>query len=451
MRKGMGPVQGRDTQPQHAEIIVEVGGSASAPWLRLGAERFHLGADLSDRFGFDGCVLEEDLLRIIVLLAMRRETQAEGWISADEIGVLLKDGASGAAISKQFERILRNTPCAHGGHELGSGFRLIEYWTRETGGTGPRGGRSRGPYRLGVRREQVRLDEDIASAALTWRPLSRLEPLEGDIDAILEKVRVAASAGRFRESSSWLDALLLSIYRGNNELVAQSPRKERSMLLARIWDATSIIDMEMGRPADGLRAARRARALYAISHHPEGIAHTWQVEAHLLGQSDDPENAHRALAAARMSLVHLDSASRSNRRGIKRAQYVGTLGQRLTVVGATQKAEKSLEHAYRTSTEHGFIQPAATWALRLAENALKAKNLRGAENLLMMSHERQQQMSVPQRAAFARIFAAFHGASGHREAAQHWLAEALEIGERHQMLNQIRLVTQLERSLRRVR
>ncbi len=426
-------------------LIIEPGPSPSALELVILAQRFRLSDDLSDRFGFDDHRLDEPMLRIIVALALRRDADRRGWMTSEELGLVALEGASGPATAKRLEVALRDTRHAD------TGPRLIEFQTIQTGGTGHRGGRSRGPYRLGIPAEQLNLDRAACLGFLAGRPMTAQPIVAVDLAEQFVAVDDAMSAGRLMAARTAAQAALQMIVEGRAAELRDASDHERCFQLARTFDRLANIDMELGCTRDGLNAAHRSRRLYERVRHPEGVAHTLQIEALLRGQSDDPADLRLSYCAARNALLRLDDATRGARKGARRAMYIGVLGQRLTHLGRTREAARRLEAAYHLCEAHDVPRWMAIWALRLAQNAVAARQLAKAENFMTTANELADRLSLPGEAALTRANAELHLAAGRPDEAERWIHRAARIGQSQGMLHQERLVQRLAERLQALR
>ncbi|MGK3968355.1 hypothetical protein WMF38_29760 [Sorangium sp. So ce118] len=430
---------GRDNPSQTSVITMEIGGSPGDPTVAINGETFTLGADLTDRFGFDDCRLDHRLLRVLTYLAVRRSAGGAGWVDADELGFFADCGATGGSAAKLLERRLREVP---GDASCDQG-RLIEYGARENvsgRGGGRFGGRSRGPYRLGVPAPRLHLDPQVCWAILLDRPIIAPAPC-GDLDETLAAARGHAAAGRFHDARREALSALGAIYRGE---VAQTMKgRDRALLVGDSWALLSTIDMEMGRWSEGLLASRRAKVLFTGARSPERVAHAWELEAHLLGQREDGDFRLDAVAAARNALHHLESASREWRSGLRRAYHVGVLGRRLSHAGDTRRGAKGLTWAFRAAHEAGSAHWAAIWACRLAENDVRSGDIASAERNLAIATDLTCEPTAAADALLLRVRAEVLLASQRWSEAAPWIERAMQAGSQRDMRHQLRLAREL--------
>ena len=411
------------------DLVIERDGRDS---LRLVVRGQHvaIGDDLSDRFGFDEPRLDERLLRIIVALALRRRAGGDGWMTAEELSVFALAGVSGQATSKQLEKALHD--------KTRVGPRLIEYRPARPSG----GGRSRGPYRLGVVPGAIELDEDACWSFLAGRTLPPRAEDDDGLAHLLGDARSALHAGRLVQAQILARTALRSIYEGFDEL-RRAPARERYLGFAQAYALLANIDLETGTTKAGLLAAERARICFDRIKHPEGTAYALQLEAHLRGQLDGHEESRRSFDAARKALVKLDDAGRGARRGLQRAVYIGTVGLRQSRLGFTAPAAKRLLTAYRLSEAASSRTWAAIWAIRIGQNALVAGNLAIAERFMAIAHDAADTLTVSGYAALTRGMGELYLVAGQLDEAERWILRARSIGEELAMGHQRHLSDQL--------
>lgn len=397
-------------------------------------EHFVLGDDLSDRFGFDEARLDERILRILVTLALRRRSGGPGWMTAEELGLLALAGASGSATAKRLEVSLRAT-CR-------GGTRLIEF-PAPAPGQGGRGGRSRGPYRLGVAPEALELDDEACWQFLAGQPLPREHADHRDLAGLLDAARTEMHAGRFLRARARASRALEAIFAGTADGPPPASPRDRCFSLGQTFALLANIDLHLGSTGAGILAARRAHAYFERVKHPEGEAQALDIEAHLRGQLDDPTELRRSFVAARNALARLDDARRTLRKGVQRAVYVGTLGQRQSRLGDTRQAAKRLQSAYRLCQDATSPSWMGVWAMRLGQNALVAGELAAAEKFIASAHDVGAALTPSGQAALTRATAELHLAAGRWGEAERWIARARAIGEDLAMGYQIRLATRL--------
>lgn len=417
------------------ELAIERDGDRSIRLVVRG-RRVALGDDLTDHYGFDDTRLDERMLRILVALAVRRRNGGQGWMTAEELGVLALAGASGRATAKQLEMALREV--------MRVGPRLIEYRPASASG----GGRSRGPYRLGVAPEATALDEAACWSFLAGRALSEGVGEGHSLEVHLADARSALHGGRFVEAQSMTYAALRSIFEGTDELRRACDR-DRCHWLAQAYLLLANIDLEIGAPRPGLLAAARARHHFDHICHPEGAASALLVEAHLRGQVDDPDESRRSFVAARNALVRLDDAGRAARRGVQRAAHIGTLGHRQSQLGQTKPAARRLLTAYRLCEAASSRTWAAIWAIRVGQNALAAGDQTTAERYMVLANANADALTPSGYAALTRGMGELHLITGQFAEAELWILRARAVGENlamgHQRNLADRLLARLER------
>ncbi len=406
--------------------------------LVVRGQRVALGDDLTDRFGFDDTRLDERMLRIIVALALRRRSEAQGWMTAGELGALALAGTSGSATAKQLELALCEATRV--------GPRLIEFQPASTSG----GGRSRGPYRLGVAPEAVALAD-----AACWSFLTGHLPYEHGEDARslavdLADARAALHGGRLALAQSLAHTALRSIFEGVDEL-RRGTERDRYYWLAQAYMLLANIDLETGATWSGLLAITRARQHFEHVRHPEGAASALLVEAHLRGQVDDPGEHRRSFIAARNALVRLDDARRTARRGLQRAMHIGTLGHRQSQLGQTKPAARHLLTAHRLCEAASSRTWAAIWAIRAGQNALAAADRASAERFMALALVDADALTPSGYAALTRGMGELHLATGQLDEAERWILRARTVGEQLTMGHQRRLADQLMARLERQR
>jgi hypothetical protein len=421
--------------PSTSQLAIEHDGEHSL-CLVVRGQRVVPGDDLSDRFGFDIARLDERLLRILVTLAVRRHGGGPGWMTAEELGLLALNGASGSATAKLLEVSLRGSTRV--------GPQLIEF--RPAGATG--GGRSRGPYRLGVPAESTVLDEAACWCFLTGRVLA-----EGMADGCsladhLAQARAAMHAGRFIEAQALTQMALRSMFEGVQEL-RRATERDRCYWLAQTCLLLSNVELEIGATRLGLLAVARAQRCFERIRHPEGSASALLVEANLRGQIDDTQERRRSYVAARNALVRLDDAGRGPRRGMQRAIYIGTLGQRMSLLGQTRQAARRLRMAHQLCEAASSRTWAAIWEVRLGQNALTAGDRPAAERFMASALEAAEAMTPSGYASLVRGMSELSLATGRLDEAERWIVCARTVGEKlgmgHQVLLADRLMARLER------
>lgn len=419
------------------DLAIERDGESSLH-LFVRGQRVQLGDDLTDRFGFDDLRLDERMLRILVALAIRRRGGRPGWTTAEELGALALAGASGSAAAKQLEVALRETTRV--------GPRLIEY--RPAGPSG--GGRSRGPYRLGIAPESVALDESACWSFLAGRPLSPDTGEGHSLVAGLTAARAALHGGRLVEAQALTHTALRSIFEGVGELRRGTDR-DRCYWLAQTYMLLANVDLEIGATRPGIIAVTRARHHFDRIRHPEGVASALLVEAHLRGQIDAPEERRRSFVAARNGLVRLDDAGRAARRGVQRAAHVGTLGHRQSQLGQTKPAARRLLTAYQLCEAASSPTWAAIWAIRVGQNALTAGERTLAERFMTLALAAADTLTPSGYAALTRGMAEFYLATAQLDEAERWILRARAVGEDLAMGHQRNLADQLLTRLERRR
>lgn len=402
----------------------------SALSLVVRGRRVRLGDSLTDRFGFDDVRLDERMLRILVALAIRRRGGGHGWMTAEELGTLALIGASGPATAKQLEIGLTGTTRV--------GPRLIEFRPATPAG----GGRSRGPYRLGVTPEATSLDEAACWAFLAGRAVPARVTEDSSIPDRLSEARAALHGGRFIEAQAIAHIALRSVFEGTAALHLAT-RRDRCYWLGHTYMLLANIDLELGAPRTGLLATARARLHFDDIQHPEGAASALLVEAHLRGQLDDPSESRNSFIAARNALVRLDSAGRTARTGVQRANYIGTLGQRQSRLGQTKPAARRLLTAFRLCEAASSQTWAAIWALRAGQNALTAGDVSSAERFMTRALASAVALTPSGYAALTRGMSEFYLATGQLDEAERWIHRALAVGERLAMAHQHHLARRL--------
>lgn len=445
MGTSRGPGESSETRLQSVEIPIELDEEAGEPCLCVGGELFRIGANLSGRFGFhEGTRLTERLFQILTFLAARRIGTAAGWTEAVEIALLVEGCGSDGGVKKFLEIHLNDWSLSNPGP---SSIRLIEWPAL----AGPRssGGRSQGPYRLGAVPALVHVSERAWQRILLGERRAIESPFDDEITVTPERASQLAVEGEFVKAKGLVESSLRAIYEGHIDITALLREREGRMLLAQLWEELAKVEMEMGIWRIGLDSVERARSLYQTIGHPMGIARTLQLRCHLLGQCDDPallrEHLVQARWAAEDARKHLDGASPPEaRRGLSRAYYVGVLGQSESKLGNMRKAEKNLLYAHRAALEGGSPQWGAIWALRLAQNALRAKDLTAAEKYLFAGLELSSHLTLAGEAVLTRVVSEVHLATQRWDEAAAWLAKARRIGEERAMSNQLRRVRELE-------
>ena len=433
----------RDTVPQRREIRLEIRGSQEGVRVVLDGRPLRIGDRVAESWGLVDTVVDEGFLRLLAFLALRRlGGVADGWVTAEEVALLLDPFRTVGAIRKSLER--RLAPYTRPREDeldlsaLGlPGSWLVQYAPRRRI-VGPRGGwlggSSRGPYRLGLPPSSVLLDVDAAWDALLGHR-SVASGRSPDPGAALVAADEAFVAGDLLGARQIVAAGLRAAWQGEG---GAAPAADRIMLQARLWDRVANLDMELGQPSLCVAASRRAEALYERLRHPAGVAHARQVRAHGFGQVED---VRRALTAAEQAMEALGRA-RALKAGLARAGYVGVVGQRLSKVGRVRDAERRLVHAQRTCEDLGAAHWAAVWATRRAENAIAGGDLTAAERHIVRAHELwvDPRTTVPHRAAITRVTAGYLLAARRFDEALPWAREAQRIGVEKGMANQIRLM-----------
>lgn len=435
---------GRKSLQQYTDFTVKIGGRRQEPQIVIDGEAHGIGATLPQRCGFDDCKLEIRLLRFICALALRRLGDEQGWIDADELGQLADGGASGGSVANFFRLRLQ---------ERSTGPRLIEYRPRvnvQGPGGGRFGGRSVGPYRLGVAPPHLQVDVELCYAVLLDRRDGSAAEA-GDFDEALASARALAEQGAFSRARAAAEQGLYLWYQTGAPAYRQ--RRDRLVAAGSAWSTLADIEMEMGLWSDGLPSIRRARRLFVEARSPDRVAQTWQLEAHLLGQRDDDDFRAQAVLAARNALRSLESSSRSRRSGLNRAYYVGVLGQQLSRIGQVKCAAQKLTFAFKAAEDHGAPCWASIWAARLTQNYLRDHDLVEAERTLRAATDRAAHLTPAGNAVLVRATAEFLIATEQWDEAEVWIGRALRIGRERNMQNQVRraqsLVAALERCLRR--
>ena len=403
------------------------------PQVLINETCFKLGDDLTGRFGFDECQLDYDILCIILALALRKQGDPHVWMDAEELGVLARAGATGSSTAKRLELALSANL------RPGSGPRLIEFWQSQPEGRF-RGGRSRGPYRLGRDVDVSSFDAATALATLSGSTDPRRPRYEGDDYSNLARAaRSSFNDGNYVNSKEMADAALSMLHRG--PLVSSG--QEQVFALAETYVLIANIDLELGRSKQGLHAARVAQRLFDRVRHPAGFGYALQVESHLHGQLEDPESAARSVAAAKRAVLQLDNGPRSHRRGISRSICSGTLGWRLAMAGKSGPAARRLHSALRMAQDSHSEAWTGIWSFRIAQNEILRGNLVCAENYIGLALEHQGSMGISATAALARAATEFCIAAGCLDDAQRWLMKAQSIGQSRSMSHQKRLVDRL--------
>jgi len=423
-----------------AQILVELVLSG-APRLHIADLSLAYGDSLSGLYGFDECCLDEELLRIILALALRKQEDPMAWTSADELGVLARGGASGASTAKRLEVVLAARP------RVEAGPRLIEYWQSQPEGR-YRGGRSRGPYRLGRWIDSSRIDMATALALLTGGTgLSGATCAPDDYAELSLVAKVAFGQGDFVAARRFAGAMMAAIY-------SQPTNVSSKELMATIAEAQTLfanIALELGQTSQGLTAALTAQRLFTRLRHVSGLTRALQVEAHMRGQMTGEEEAALSVAAAKRALFQLDNGSRSSRKGLSRAMVVGTIGWRLNAAGRLNHAGRRLRSALRMSQDAGSEEWSGVWSFRAAQNEVARGNLRCAEEHLQRSLTLKHSMGVSTSAAMARAATEFFIATGDFDEAERWLRRAQIIGHNNCMAYQTYLVERLASQLQDAR
>lgn len=423
---------GRDSPEKVSRSRLVIGGTLDQPEVTLGDVRLRMGDVLPEGIGFDEGRLDERLVRTLAALALRR-LEGAGWTSAEELALFVDGSANGGGgMAKFLERRLS---------EQATASRVIEFAARERDNAdgrarGHRGGRSRGPYRLSAAGPRLVVDSDLCRSILVGRAL-RPALLATDTPWVhMASARDLVSLGRFPEAHRQASAAVARALARDAESAIAKPR-DRAWALGEACRLLSNVEMEMGLFVEGLGAAGQARRLFTAIGHPEGEAHSLQLESHLLGQRELPGDALAALHRARTALHKLDNAVRHQRRGPTRASYVIVVGQRLSRVGQTEAAARSLAWAARAYLEGGVGHGACQAQLRLAQNALQADQLSAAARHIAEASELREHLTAAGKSLYARVSAEVLAALGDWDQAERWALDALSRSRDQGMRNEI--------------
>ncbi len=413
--------------------------------LVVQGERISQGDDLSDRFGFDEARLRERMLRILVVLALRRQAGGSGWMTADELELLALAAmrppsrraatTGGSAVAKLLEEALRET--------VRGGLRLIEFQPAHVPALRGRGGRSRGPYRLGVPPEDLELDDEACWMFLAGQSATRAVEARSDLAGLLGGARAELHAGQFLQARAHASGALRAIFAGTADELRAASAGDRCFWLAQTFVLLANVDLEVGWTRAGILAVTQAHRYFARIKHPEGEVGALQVEAHLRGQTDDRAELRRSFVAARKALARLDDGRRALRKGFPRAMCVGTLGQRQSSLGDTRPAARHLQTAYRMCEEASSPGWMGIWAMRLGQNALIAGELGAAEGFIASAHEAAGALTPSGQASLARATAELQIATARWDEAERSIVRARVLGEMLAMDHQVRLADRL--------
>lgn len=357
-------------------------------------------------------------------------------MTAEELGLIALGGVSGSAVADRLGKSLRDAIPA-------SDPRIIQWRVVSTGGTGYRGGRSRGPYRLGLSPEDFDLDAAACYSFLAGQSISVSHIAPGNCIEQLRAAREAMFRGDLTDGRALVHAALIGTLTGSDDEMRRASQRDRRFQLAQVYSLLANIEMEMGYSCEGLDAVGRARALFERVKHPEGVAHAFQIEALLFGQSGTPDDLIRSVAAAKNARLRIDSAPPRARAGASRAAYIGVLGQRLTPLGRTREAARHLQTAFRLCEAAGNPCWMAIWAVRQAQNAIAERRLGEADRFMATAYELATALTVSGTAVLARASLELCIAAGRRDEAAQWIQRAHEIGVARRMLHQERLVREL--------
>jgi len=384
-------------------------------FLDVRGQQLHLGDDISDRFGFGDSTLDARMLRVIIALALRRRGGDNGgWMTAEELSMYSHSGSTAQASAKFLEVSLRDDRC--------KGLRLIEYRPKT---------RSRGPYRLAVSPTALQLDTEACWSFLLGASPTFTQEDATDSALLLKRGRsalaqqdilTAISVGHF--------ALRMAVEGKVNEEC--SKRGKRSWL-AQVYSLLAHADLEAGLPHDGIVAAQRAHSLFTSINDAYGTAQILQTEAHLRGQFHDPDQLRLSEGAAHKALQKLQNTRTSARTGVSRAAFTGTLGHRMSKNGNTRRASKKLLSAYRLCLEHGSTLWAATWAIRVSQNAVQSGDLATAEEYIYLANGQADTLNISGLAALTRAMSEFLLAARRFDEAERWISRARALGTEHSM------------------
>lgn len=412
----------------------EFAGFPEAPWLRIDDRAYRLGDDLCGRHGFDYSTrLSPRLLRIIVALAIARKRDRDddgGWRSAEEIAVSADNLAPPDGTRKFLWSALRAyTPFP--GREIefvgAPATHFIQYRPLRRQGGGNAHGRTRGPYRLGVRPDSITLDIE---AGLGFLGQSMIElPAEG-----LTLPEAIASAQALVRGCEYLRAratLMAGLLRGGEV----SGEKQRYGLVADAYHLLGECGMQLWFPEDAIRSARHARTLFERLRHPLGVVSTLLTEAHAEGQLGHEVEA---LFAVRRARIFLDDVTPRHRK-VKRAECAGVAGQYGSRVRNFGGAERSLLRALHLAQDLDDRRQVCLWAVRQAENFLRRRDLAAAERALSEAHECYRRFAIGgmERSALWYVTASFSIAIGRLDEAHRWATHAIEFAVSHRIDHQV--------------
>lgn len=418
------------------------------PAIRVGHSLFRLGHSLSGRYGFDECTLDKDLLRIVITLATcaKNNNAADrqgGWVDAAELGVLARNGASAQSTAKRLEVSLAKRASVR------KEPRLIEFWQSKPHGQKYRGGRSRGPYRVGPSIDISKFNVPLALAVLSGaiKPHSCSVDLSKNSDPLVE-ARTLMHEGDFYSSKVIADSLLLQIYQRSSR-VRSTSMKDLKYHLAEANLLLATIHLQLGSPQDGVIFAQRAQHLFESLRHPQGLCHSLQAEAHLRGQFGTESQDILAVAVARRAKLRIDNCPKQFRTGLERSICVGTLGLRNSAVHRYKKARRQLTNAKTMAAHSNSKEWAGLWSLRLAHNEITCREgtLRRAEHHITEALELERSMRPPAIACLVRVMAEFSVYSGNTSEAIEWISRAREVGESHGMAHTIKFAEALEKKV----
>lgn len=433
--------------PDAPTIVMEVGGFAARPWLRLGRELFAVNEGMLRGYGFDDYRLTENLFRVVVALAAARKRGVERPLCAEVLAERVR--STPGRVTSLLARALR-APAHRGQPPEGV---LVGYVAKESKGGGYTGGRSVGPYWLNLPAGNILIDLDEADAFLRGEPVREVvrqivrnkEPFE-----VLQEASDIAGDGAFMRGISYIRAALRAVKAGEDGAIRRI--EDRVLFEAKALEYLANLQMELGSWEEGLASANRALELYGERKHgnkrrighPEGRAQVLQIKAHLFGQAGDELNAMRALYSAEAAVNVLENSGNAEaRKGMRRALFRGVLGQRYSQAGKHHKAIRPLADARRVAAEEGVARWEAIWCVRIAQNAVHLGDFTAAENELGRAIELSNHMTVAGNAALCRARAELLIATGSWSAAEEALREALTFVTTFGMEHQRRQIERL--------
>jgi tetratricopeptide (TPR) repeat protein len=413
---------------------VEFAGFPDAPTLRIDDREYRLGDDFDGRHGFDySTPLGPRLLRIIVALAIARKRDSandDGWRSAEELAVSA-DSLRPPDGTRSFIRSALRGYTPFSGREIElvgvPETHLVQYHPLSRRGDGVAHGRTRGPYRLGVRASSITLDIEAGVEFLGHCKIQL--PMEGV--TLAEAISNGQALGRGCEYLAARAILVAGLLRGGEV----SREKERYALAADAYNLLGEYGMQLWLPEDAIASARRARALFKKLRHPLGVVSTLLTEAHAQGQLGREVES---ISAVRHARTILDDVTPRRRQG-KRAECAGVAGQYGSRVHNFGGAERSLTRALELAQDQGDQRQICLWTVRRAENFLRQRDLAATERALWDAHDCYNRLAIGgmERSALWYISTSFAIATGRLDEAHRWVSHATAFAAAHGIDHQI--------------